>query len=67
MWRRSVSDLDLGQDVVRRRCALHTTRSTLVRVDVARGSEGWHFVVRTTEPFRLSRITRTVADLPFAP
>jgi outer membrane protein assembly factor BamA len=63
----SVGDLDLGRTSYGGGVRVHTTRSTLVRLDVARGSEGWHFVVRTTEPFRLSRISRTIADLPFAP
>jgi outer membrane protein assembly factor BamA len=46
---------------------LHTARSTLARLDVATGTEGWHVVVRTTEPFRLMRISQRMADLPFAP
>jgi hypothetical protein len=63
----SAGDLDLAKTSYGGGVRVHTTRATFVRVDVARGSEGWHFVVRTTEPFRLSRITRSVADLPFAP
>jgi len=63
----TVGDLDLAKTSYGGGVRLHTTRSTLARVDVARGTEGWHFVVRTTEPFRLWRITRAIADLPFAP
>jgi hypothetical protein len=40
---------------------------TLGRIDVAHSTEGWHFVFRTSDPLRLSRLTRRVAGLPFVP
>src|SRR6185436_5574349 len=46
---------------------LHTDRTTVARLDVAQGSEGWKVVVRTNDPFRLSRLTRRVAGIPFVP
>jgi hypothetical protein len=46
---------------------LHTERMTFARVDVAHGSEGWHFLLRTSDPLRLSRVTRRVAAIPFVP
>jgi Omp85 superfamily domain len=46
---------------------VHTERTTVARVEVAKGAEGWHFLVRTSDPLRLSRLTRRVAALPFVP
>ena len=46
---------------------LHTATTTLARFDVAHGGEGWRFVFRTNEPFRLARIRRQVALMPFMP
>jgi hypothetical protein len=48
-------------------CACHTTTTTIARMDVAYGDEGWRVVFRTTEPFRLARIRRHVAAMPFMP
>ena len=48
---------------------LHTEKTTLARLDVAKGSQGWHVVFSTTEPFRLprTRTRRENALIPFAP
>jgi hypothetical protein len=46
---------------------LHTDTNTFGRFDVAHGSEGWQFVFRTSDPFRLSREKRRVASVPFMP
>jgi outer membrane protein assembly factor BamA len=46
---------------------MHTQRATFGRVDVAHGSEGWAFVVRTNDPFKLSRVTRKLSSVPFMP
>jgi hypothetical protein len=46
---------------------LHTPTSTLARLDVARGDEGWRVVFNMSDPFRLSRITRRAPQLPFNP
>lgn len=46
---------------------LHTERVTLARLDVANGAEGWRFVFRTSDPLRLSRLSRRLVAIPFAP
>lgn len=46
---------------------VHTERTTFVRLDVANGSEGWHVLFRTTDPFRFSRLNRRTAAIPFVP
>jgi surface antigen Omp85-like protein len=46
---------------------LHTNRATFARVDVAHGTDGWRFLFRTSDPFHLSRLSRRVVALPFAP
>jgi len=46
---------------------LHTDTTTFARADVAYGSNGWRVVVRTSDPFRLSRVRRHIAAVPFMP
>jgi hypothetical protein len=46
---------------------VHTESATWARLDVAYGAEGWHVIFRTTDPLRLSRVTRRVAAVPFVP
>lgn len=46
---------------------LHTDRTTIARVDVAHGDEGWRILLRLNDPFRFSRLTKRPAPLPFAP
>jgi outer membrane protein assembly factor BamA len=61
------SDLDLAKTAYGVGLRLHTTRTTLARVDVATGAEGWHVVFRTSDPLRLGRVSRRIANVPFAP
>jgi hypothetical protein len=60
-------DLDLAKTAIGAGLRLHTQRTTWGRLDVAHGAEGWHFVLRTSDPFRLSHVTRRVAGVPFVP
>jgi hemolysin activation/secretion protein len=46
---------------------IHTAHATFGRLDAAHGSEGWKFVLRTNDPFKLSRIMRKIAAAPFSP
>jgi len=46
---------------------LHTSTTTLARLDVARGDQGWTAVFRTSDVFQLARIRRRVANMPFMP
>lgn len=46
---------------------LHTHEATTVRFDVAHGREGWHVLFSVSDPFRLRRLERHTAAVPFAP
>jgi hypothetical protein len=46
---------------------MHTNRATVLRVDAAHGTDGWRFIIRTSEPFHLSRLSKRIAAVPFAP
>jgi hypothetical protein len=46
---------------------VHTERATIARLEIARGSQGWQLLFRTSDPFRLSRGRRHVAAIPFTP
>src|SRR5262245_19519440 len=46
---------------------LHTSSTTLGRLDVSHGTNGWRAFFRTSDPFRLPRFRRHVAAAPFAP
>jgi hypothetical protein len=46
---------------------LHADKVTFARFDLAHGAEGWTCVIRTSDPFRLARLTRRVAAIPFVP
>jgi hypothetical protein len=46
---------------------VHLNSSTFARFDVAHGREGWRLLVRLNEPFRLSRLARRTAAIPFVP
>jgi hypothetical protein len=61
------ADLNLDKTSYGAGLRLHTTTTTLARMDVAYGDEGWRVVFRTTEPFRLARIRRHIATMPFMP
>jgi Omp85 superfamily domain len=60
-------DLNLRKKSYGAGVRLHTDTTTIGRMDVAYGSEGWRFVVRTSDPFRLSREQRKVVNAPFTP
>lgn len=62
-----LADLTLDKTAVGVGARLHSGRATFARFDVAYGAEGWRFVMRTSDPLRLSRVTRRVAALPFVP
>jgi outer membrane protein assembly factor BamA len=61
------ADLNLDKTAVGVGIRLHTDTTTVARMDVAHGSEGWLWVFRTSEPLRLARIARQVALMPFTP
>ena len=46
---------------------LHTHKKTTVRVDAAHGREGWRVSFSLNDPFRLRRLTRHTAAVPFVP
>jgi hypothetical protein len=60
-------DLNLAKKSYGGGVRLHTDKATFARADVAWGAEGWAFVFRTSDVFRLARITRRVAAVPFVP
>jgi surface antigen Omp85-like protein len=64
---RDFGDLDLDKTDWGVGLRLHTDTTTFARVDVAHGQEGWHFLFRTSDPLRLSRLSRRVAAVPFVP
>jgi hypothetical protein len=62
-----VSDLNLDRVSLGIGLRVHSRSATLARLDVARGGEGWQLFFRVNDPFRLSRIARRTATLPFVP
>ena len=46
---------------------LHTERTTIARLDIAKGPPGWNVVFRTSDPLRLTRGRLRVANIPFTP
>jgi hypothetical protein len=46
---------------------LHNETTTLARLDLAHGAQGWRLNVSTSEPLRLPRVRRQLATIPFAP
>ena len=60
-------ELNLDQTSVGAGLRFHVEHTNFARFDVAHGSEGWQFVFRTGDFFRLARLTRRVADIPFVP
>ena len=60
-------DLDLEKRGYGVGIRVHSERSTFARIDVAHGAEGWHAVVKLNDPFRLARLARATAAIPFAP
>ncbi len=62
-----IGDLDLRKKSYGVGFRLHSRRQTLARVDLARGNEGWMFLLRLTDPFDLTRLSRQTATAPFVP
>jgi outer membrane protein assembly factor BamA len=62
-----VRDLDLSTTSYGIGFRIHAHQSTTARLDVARGAEGWRILLRLDEPFRLSRLSRHMAAIPFVP
>ena len=60
-------DLNLDQRSYGAGLRVHTEKTTLARLDVADGHQGWHVVFSTSEPFRLPRVRRISAIIPFFP
>jgi len=61
------TDLNFDRRSIGAGLRLHTRGATFARMDVAHGSEGWKIVVRTSEPFKLPRVTRRLPGVPFMP
>jgi len=64
---RRFADLNLDKTSYGGGLRLHTQTTNIGRVDVAYGDEGWRVLFSTIEPFRLARIRRHVATMPFMP
>jgi hypothetical protein len=60
-------DLNLDKRAYGVGVRLHSNTATFVRFDVAHGDEGWHLMTRLTDPFRLRRLSRRTAAIPFVP
>ena len=60
-------DLNFDRRSVGAGLRIHTRRQTFGRIDVARGSEGWRFILRLTDPLNLARLARRTAAVPFVP
>jgi outer membrane protein assembly factor BamA len=61
------ADLNLAKTSWGGGLRFHTEKATFARVDAAYGAEGWRVIFRTSDPLRLSRLTRRVAAVPFVP
>ena len=58
----SLADRSYGAGV-----RVHAHSSTTLRLDVAHGREGWRVLFRLKDPFRLGRLSRRAAAIPFVP
>jgi surface antigen Omp85-like protein len=45
----------------------HTRSSTIARIDLSRGREGWKAFFSLNDPFRIKRVARTTTGVPFVP
>jgi hypothetical protein len=63
----TVSGLDLRKTSWGGGLRVHTPMSTLTRLDIAHSVEGWQFVFRLNDPFRLARLSRRIATTPYVP
>ena len=62
-----VGDLGFDKTVYGFGVRVHTHRTTLARLDVARTEEGWQVLFRSSDPFSLRSLTRWMAAVPFVP
>lgn len=46
---------------------VHSRTSTLARLDIGHSREGWQAFFKLEDPFRLNRLSRRTADVPFVP
>ena len=60
-------DLDLNKTSWGGGVRLHAATSTLGRFDIGHSAEGWRYVFRMNDPFRLARLLRRTATTPFVP
>jgi hypothetical protein len=61
------ADLDFDRTSYGVGVRLHTSETTVARFDVARSKEGWRFMLKLSDPFRLARLTRRTVAIPFVP
>ena len=62
-----VRDLGFRETSVGAGVRVHVRSTTIGRIDVAHGREGWRVLMRLNEPFRLNRLARRNAAIPFVP
>src|SRR5262245_11010698 len=62
-----VRDLGLRETSVGGGVRIHVRATTIARVDLSHGREGWRMLLRLNEPFRLNRVSRRNAPIPFVP
>jgi outer membrane protein assembly factor BamA len=62
-----VGDLDFGRTSAGFGFRLHTDRTTLARLDIGHGDEGWSVILKLTDPLHLGRLSRRTAAVPFVP
>lgn len=58
-------DLDLAKRSYGAGLRLHSRRQTFLRLDLARGDEGWRVLLALDDPLNLGRLTRRTAPAPF--
>jgi hypothetical protein len=62
-----VDELRLANTSVGVSVRLHTHKRTTARIDAAHGREGWSVSLSLSDPFRLRRLMRHTAAVPFVP
>jgi len=62
-----MADLNFDKRSIGTGFRLHTGRSTLVRMDVARGQEGWRLMFSYSDPLHFARVSQRTAMIPFVP
>jgi hypothetical protein len=62
-----VGELNLDKRSYGAGLRLHTRQRTVARLEVARGDEGWRFLVRMTDLLNLSGLSRRTTTAPFVP